>query len=40
MDKPEHEKITLKDRFAEILGLILFAGWVIFLILHKILHAI
>jgi hypothetical protein len=40
MDKPEHEKITLKDRVAEILGLILFTGWVIFLILHKIMHAI
>lgn len=40
MDKHEPETITLKDRFAEILGLILFVGWVIFLILHKILHLI
>lgn len=40
MDKHEHETITLKDRIAEILGLILFTGWVIFLVLHKVLHAI
>jgi uncharacterized membrane protein len=31
---------ALKERFAELLGFVLFLGWVAFLVLHKILHAI
>lgn len=31
---------VLKERFAELLGLVLFLCWVAFLILHKILHVI
>jgi hypothetical protein len=38
--KPATLAETLRERFAEILGLVLLLGWVAFLVLHKILHVI
>lgn len=39
-DRPMTLSETFRERFAEILGLMLFLGWVAFLILHKLLHVV